>query len=223
MESIYNVSLILHIVSGAVGLLTGFVNIFRKKGDKNHKLVGKLFSYSMLTTGFTSLLLSVIHPNYFLFIVGVFTLYLVGTGYRYIYFKMRNNDAKPKSLDYLITYTMLITGALFSIFGIWNIIYSNFFGIVFLMFGGISLGFVRADLKNYKGTSNVKNFWLTAHLQRMTGAFIAALTAFLVVNAKYFPDFIPLAFFWMLPTAILVPFIVKWSRKYKIKTNNVDK
>jgi uncharacterized membrane protein YbaN (DUF454 family) len=50
----------------------------------------------------------------------------------------------------------------------------------------------------------------------MTGAFIASATAFLVVNAKYFPDIIPGFVYWLLPTIIFTPLIVKWSKKYQI-------
>ena len=218
MDILFKAFLILHIISGSVGLLTGFLNLIRKKGDKNHKAIGKIFAYAMLITGFSSLVLSVMHPNYFLFIVGVFTIYMVGTGNRYIYLKILNNDVKPKLIDFILTSTMMITGVLFIILGVWNLIKSNSFGIVFIVFGIIGLGFVRADFKNYKGNLVIKNYWLTAHLQRMIGGFIAALTAFLVVNAKYFPEQIPLALYWLLPTLILVPLIVKWSKQYRIKT-----
>jgi len=51
----------------------------------------------------------------------------------------------------------------------------------------------------------------------MTGSFIAAMTAFLVVNATYFPDQIPSFICWLLPTVTLTPLIVKWNGQYEIK------
>jgi uncharacterized membrane protein YbaN (DUF454 family) len=51
----------------------------------------------------------------------------------------------------------------------------------------------------------------------MTGGFIAALTAFLVVNAKYFPEQIPGFVYWLLPTIIFTPLIITWSSKYEVK------
>ena len=87
MQTLFQIFLVLHITGGAVGLLSGTINIIRKKGDKKHKLVGKFFLYGMLLAGFSALVLSVLHPNYFLFIVGVFTLYMTGTGERYLYLK----------------------------------------------------------------------------------------------------------------------------------------
>jgi uncharacterized membrane protein len=217
MENLFKTFLILHIVGGFIGLLTGFVNLVRKKGDKQHKAIGKLFFLAMLTTGFSSLVISTIHPNHFLFIVGIFTLYLVGTGNRYIYLKMHDNDAKPKPIDYMITYTMLFVGILFVGFGILNLIRSNSMGMALIVFGMIGLLLVKTDFTNYKGDSPIKNFWLTAHIQRMTAGFIAASTAFLVVNSKYFPEQIPSVVFWLLPTMLLSPLIFKWSQAYGLK------
>jgi hypothetical protein len=85
------------------------------------------------------------------------------------------------------------------------------------VFGFISLGFVRRDLINYTGKMTEKNYWLLMHLQRMMGAYIASTTAFLVVNAKYLPFEFPGFVFWLLPTAILTPLIIIWSKKYSKK------
>jgi uncharacterized membrane protein len=216
MDIIFKVFLSLHIVGGSVGLLTGMLNLIRQKGDKKHKLIGKLFFVSMLTAGTSSLVLSCLHPNYFLFMVGVFTLYLVGSGQRYLKIKQQNKH-DSKLMEWTITILMLLAGLLFVGIGILTIIKSNLFGLVFIIFGSLGLLFVRQDFKNYNDKTTIKNYWLIGHLQRMTGGFIAALTAFLVVNAKYFPEQIPSFVYWLLPTFILTPLIVKWSRKYEVK------
>src|SRR5688572_28074925 len=96
MDIIFTTFLTLHIIGGSLGLLTGTINLVRRKGDKNHKITGKVFSYAMLTAGVSSFVLSIIHPNYFLFMVGVFTVYLVGTGYRFLYLKMLGSTQQPK-------------------------------------------------------------------------------------------------------------------------------
>jgi hypothetical protein len=111
-----------------------------------------------------------------------------------------------------MTILMLLAGFLFIGIGIFSLIQSKLFGIVFMTFGSLGLLFVRQDFENYLNIKAVKNYWLIAHLQRMTGSFIAALTAFLVVNEKYFPDQIPSLIFWLLPTVSLAPLIIKWSR-----------
>ena len=217
MDTLFTLFLILHIAGGSVGLLTGFLNILRKKGDRKHILIGKLFVYSMLTAGISALALSVLNPNYFLFAVGIFTIYMVGTGNRYVYLKMLNDDQTPKPIDRIITFTMLLAGLFFIGFGISHLAKANLFGLVFITFGFFGLLFVRQDFKNYRGKTDIKNYWLIAHLQRMTGGFIAALTAFLVVNAKYLPEQIPGLLYWLLPTIFLTPLIISWSRQMEVK------
>lgn len=215
MNIVFNVFLVLHIVGGTVGLLTGMVTMLRRKGDKNHKLTGKVFYVSMLMTGISSLVLSCLHPNYFLCMVGVFTLYMVITGQRYLKHKQQKHN-ETKRVEWTITMLMLLAGLLFVGIGILTIIKSNLIGLVFIAFGSIGLLFVRQDFKNYTNQTTIKQYWLVGHLQRMTGSFIAALTAFLVVNDL--PHQIPGFVYWLLPTVILTPLIIKWSNKYGATT-----
>ena len=216
MELAFYLFLLLHIAGGSIGLISGSINLIRRKGDKKHKSIGRIFLYSMLTAGFTSLILSTIHPNSFLFMVGVFTLYMVGTGSRYIYLKMLGNMQGPKAIDWIISISMLLAGIYLLGIGIKNIAGENMFGIVFIVFGLIGLNFVRIDINNYRGRIKEKNYWLLVHLQRMTGSYIAAFTAFLVVNAHYLPIEFPAIVVWLLPTVILTPLIVRWSNKYRV-------
>jgi uncharacterized membrane protein len=217
MDILFKVFLTLHIIGGSIGLFTGTINIIRKKGGKNHKLIGKIFACSMLSAGFSSFVLSILHPNYFLFMIGIFTIYLVGTGYRYIYLRMLGGNQKPTIIDWVLTVGMLLAGLLFITLGI-KFLWAHYsFGIVFIVFGLLGIRSVLTDFNNYKGKLKAKNYWLLAHLQRMTGAYIAAITAFLVVNAKYSPVVLPPVIVWLLPTVILTPLIISWSRKYIVK------
>lgn len=214
MDYIFKILLVMHIIGGSIGLIAGTVSIIRKKGDDPHKLIGKLFFSGMLTAGFSSLALSMIHPNYFLLIVGIFTIYMTTTGQRYLKLKRLLQGQKPSFIDYTLTYAMLITSVAFIGFGVYLLIKSQNFGSVFLVFGVLSIRMVRKDLNNYKGKGADKNYWLIAHLQRMLGAYIASATAFMVVNN---PRFLPDVIIWLLPTTIILPLIVKWTKKYKIK------
>jgi uncharacterized membrane protein len=215
IDFIFLMCLALHIAGGAIGLLTGLYNIIRNKGGKQHRAVGRIFVYAMLTAGSTSLILAVLHPNYFLFIVGVFTLYMVGTGYRYM--RLRDRSKLPAAMDWVLAIVMAVAGVVFIGLGLRSLLQGVMFGLVFMTFGFFGLVFVKQDVDNYRGRARAVNFWLLSHLQRMTGAFIASLTAFLVVNAKYMPAALPSYVYWLLPTLVLVPFIIRWSRRYEIR------
>ncbi|WP_395042821.1 hypothetical protein [Flavobacterium sp.] len=212
MELLFKILLFVHVFAGAIGLVTGTLNIIRKKGDKKHKLIGKFFFFSMIINGVFGMIMTIIHPNLFLFIIGIFTVYMVATGQRYLSLKGVSKGQKVLKIDWFLSFTMLFFGIGFIIYSILLFLKSNTFGFVLLTFGLISVLMVLSDFKNYKGKSKDKNVWLLVHIQRMTGAFIAATTAFLVVNNTYLPPVIA----WLLPSVLIVPLIFIWSKKHKI-------
>jgi uncharacterized membrane protein len=208
--SLFNVLLYVHIACGATSLLLGLFILLSKKGTSIHKRVGIIYYYCMLTAALISFPMSYLHSNYFLFIIGVFTSYLLLTGKRSLK-KKEVSDAQ--NMDWALTIVMLIFGVLFIVFGSYKLTHADYFGIVFLVFGSISIFFVCQDKRNFTGKSRYKNYWLTTHIQRMVASYIATVTAFLVVNNKALPDTIA----WLLPTVLLVPLIVKWMIKYSIR------
>ncbi|MES2616580.1 MAG: hypothetical protein V4613_01795 [Bacteroidota bacterium] len=208
--TLFNILLILHIIGGSCSLLLGLYILLTKKGNAIHKRIGKIYYYSMLSAAVLALLLSYLHPSFFLFIIGIFTAYMLITGKRYL--NKKQQDA-ISIIDWFITCIMLIFGLAFISLGSYYIIKSSALGWVLIVFGGISLIFVYQDYINFKGRSNIKNYWQTTHIQRMMGSYIASATAFLVVNNTYLPGLIA----WLLPTALLVPLIIRWSRVYGVK------
>jgi len=188
------------------------LNIARKKGDLLHKRVGLWFLYGMLINGAAGLLMTVIHANYFLFIIAVFSIYLVGTGQRALSLKQLTKGQKPSKIDWILSFSMLVFALGFIGFG-GNLIFNkNNFGAVMIVFGTISILMVLKDFRNYNGNSKFKNSWLLTHIQRMVGGYIAATTAFIVVNNTILPSVVA----WLLPTVILTPLIFYWSRKFAI-------
>lgn len=209
MGKLFSLLLMLHIAGGSISLLAGTFVICSKKGNRLHKQMGKVFAYSLLVSSTIALLMAIIHPGLFLFIVGIFTLYLIGTGLRYL--KYRQKKHFPQITDWLLMIGMGLFSAGFLMYGITLLFDGRLFGIVLLGFGIISSLFVRTDLSVLRNQAQkYKNFWLLLHLQRMTGAYIASLTAFLVVNNHYLPGIL----IWLLPTLLLTPFIVVWSLRY---------
>lgn len=68
--TIFDFILGLHIVGGGVGLLFGTIAMIRPKGDGPHRKFGKGFYVGMLLASLSGLVLSVMHPNTFLFEIG---------------------------------------------------------------------------------------------------------------------------------------------------------
>lgn len=149
MQQLFNIFLTLHIIGGTLGITCGTINIIRKKGDKIHRLIGKGFLYGMLTSGFMSLILASMHPNMFLFIIGIFTIFLVGTGQRYLSLRNLNSGQKPILIDWALTIMMLLSGIVFVGWGINILFHNDIFGSIFIVFGSVGLFFTRKDFKNY--------------------------------------------------------------------------
>src|SRR5690606_4826450 len=88
----------------------------------------------------------------------------------------------------------------------------SMFGFVLFVFGGAGLVFARQDFIYLRRGAD-PGIFVPRHLQRMTGAYIAALTAFLVVNANDWGLPVPGFVWWLLPSAVLTPVIVRWSAR----------
>lgn len=212
MELLFKIILVIHIITGSIGLFTGTINIIRKKGDEPHRLIGQFFVYGMLINAVAGFIMSILHENLFLLIIAVFSFYMTATGQRILFLKRLDKWQSPKLIDWIVTFTMMFFGTLFIIYGVYLKIVDVNLGTVLIVFGTISILMTRKDIMLYKGVTTVKNYWLLIHIQRMIGAYIASLTAFLVVNNTYLPPMLA----WLLPTIILVPLIFYWSKKKAI-------
>lgn len=206
---LFQIILILHIISGSIGLLTGTFILLRKKGDQLHRNIGKLFTVALVSTGLCAFYLSIIHPNLFLFIVGVFTIYLSISGYRMIQLKKAHEGQKPQLFDAILTIAMVICSFIFFYIAFKYLLAKEPFGLVFALFGLVSLRLCFNEYKAYTGKVMDKKYWLKNHIGRMTGAYIAAFTAFLVVNNTFLPPILA----WSLPGIIGGVFISRTLKK----------
>lgn len=139
-------------------------------------------------------------------LVAIFSGYLAFSGYRAL------SRKRPSSTAHLIdwvaaTSVILACGGL-DVWGVGWILDGNPFGIVMTVFAGIGIVFGTMDMCSFYGDDHGE--WMVNHLQRMSGAFIATVSAVSAVNLT--PALGILA--WLLPTIPGVPLIAYWSNKY---------
>ena len=213
---LFTLVLTLHIVFGFTGLLLGTVILIRKKGDTIHKQTGLVFTIAMVATGLCAFCLTYLHPNLFLFIVGVFTIYLSISGYRIIRLKKAHLGQKPKVFDAILTIVMLICAMLFYYIGIRHLVARQIFGLVYLLFGTIGFRLCYTEYKVFADKVTDPLYALKNHIGRMTGAYIAAFTAFIVVNNT----FLPAVLAWSLPGIIGGIFISRSIKKLSSNKTN---
>ena len=213
MENYITVLIYIHAFFGGLALLAGSVAIASKKGKSMHKLTGRIFYYSMLMSALMALVISVLpgHESAFLFSIGMFSTYLLLAGYRGLRFK---DSTKNLKWDRLLSLFVVIVGLgmvsmpLFFNYGL---------NIVLLVFGCAAIIFGIRDLRMYRDIEALRKNWLRIHLGKMTGAYIASFSAFLVVNQFFHP-----LVNWLLPSILGGIFITYWivrlNTKKKLQT-----
>lgn len=212
METLVKVLIYIHALSGGLGLISGIASIGVKKGGKLHKNSGKTFSYSMFVSSLVSLAIARMpgHENLFLFLIGVFTIYLVLAGNRALTFR---GGIKPgaDTLDKTISGSMLGASVLMLLIGVYQMVaHAGGNAVLFVFFGGFGLYMTLKDFYTFRVFKEKKNAWLSSHIGRMTAALIASITAFMVAGLH-----IQTLVTWMLPSIIGTLYITYWNRKIK--------
>jgi uncharacterized membrane protein len=213
MEQIINILIYIHAFFGGLGLIAGLISIFVKKGGFNHKRAGKIFSFAMIFSAMISLVVARMphHENLFLFLIGIFTIYMVLSGNRAL--TLRNKiKQQADNIDKLISGAMLISSMVMIILGTIGIIQNVSNSILYIFFGGFGSFLAYKDFQTFKTFTENKNAWIKNHIGRMVGALIASVTAFLVAGLHYKTIFV-----WILPTIVGTIYIIYWARKFNVE------
>ena len=211
MERGINIFIIIHATFGGIAFVAGFVAMIAKKGHLLHRKSGLIFFYSMVISAISAMIISVLpnHESPFLFAVGVFSLYFVLVGKRALKFKFKNPNL---FFDRWIAIIMVLTGVLMIFLPL--ILYQKI-NIILLVFGVVGILSAIKNLSVYKDPERLRNGWLKMHLGNIMGGYIAATTAFVVVN-QFFPSF----YGCVIPGIIGGVFITYWMRKVRLQTKN---
>lgn len=211
MEQVITALIYIHALFGGVGLITGMISIFVIKGGVNHKKAGKIFSFSMVVSALISLIVSRMpnHENLFLFLIGIFTIYMIVAGNRALTLRSKVKS-QADWIDKMVSGTMLVTSIIMLIIGVIGMTQKIENSILYLFFGIFGTFMTIRDFKTFKKFTTEKNTWLVNHIGRMVGALIASVTAFLVAGLN-----ISTLLVWISPTILGTGYIIYWSRKVK--------
>ena len=212
--SLFSCILIVHIAGGTIGLVTGLIGMISPKGKKLHRGAGKIFFLAMALIFVSSIYMSVVKQNWFLFFIGFFSFYLAATGYRILALKKLGHEKlKPALVDYVLSFSGMLAGiGLLIISGL--LIKKGMFAIVPALFGTLSFAFGYTDIRKFYIIKFTKYNWLAAHSGRMAGAFTATVTAFVVVNIQIQNSWI----LWISPTLIIIPIGQRQVKKLQSKS-----
>ena len=192
-----------HVLAGMIGLIVAPLAMAVTKGGVWHRRFGKLFFWMM-----TWILLSVIglaffRFSFFLTIIAILSFYAAFTGYRVLYHKNPQKGDGPTAIDWAGSIIALVSGVGMFAVGIASLAMPGSMGLVPYGVGsvlGIVFGLNLAasaifDLRRFVKPSTDRSQWLYDHINRMSSAFIAMLTAFLVQQGS---RFMPADWAWVL-------------------------
>lgn len=221
MEILYFFSRIVHITAGTLAFVGGLAAMFAPKGKGLHKKIGLVYVCSMLIVALTAVLMSLVKTELLTFFVPLsfFTLQLTLGGWRaFERKKIRPGSVYPiPILDWAIVIVSLLAGCIFVGLGVWRWMQGDAVGIVSGIFGMIgiarSVSDIRLFLNIQRGIKLERMEWWFAHMSGMLGAYIATVTAVLVVNDAFLPPLVR----WLAPTVLGTAGIIAWSRHYRRK------
>jgi uncharacterized membrane protein len=198
----------IHAPLGGIALLAGGIALIVKKGNSIHKKSGIIFFYTMLTSAITSFIISILpnHESPFLFSIGLFSSYFLIIGIRSLNFKRKEFSLR---IDKIIAYLIIIVGICMVLYPV--ILHSKL-NIILTVFGIVGLVFGIRDLRHFKDLNHLKKSWLKLHLGKMSGGYIAAVTAFFVVN-----QILPGIWNWFVPGILGSVYITYWMKKVNKK------
>src|SRR6266481_4006628 len=177
----YSPTLIVHILGGTVGLVSGTAAMCFRKGSSRHVLAGRVFVASMLTMGVFAVYLAITRHQPNNIGGGILTVYLTGTAW----LTARRRDGETSRFDWVALLIPLTLGILNWVNGV-QVVRSGAssqdgvpVGMIFFM-GSVMLLAAAGDVRMLVRGGVLGAKRIARHLWRMCfGLFIAAGSFFL--------------------------------------------
>jgi hypothetical protein len=201
-----------HILAGFTAFFIAPVPLLTAKGGKTHRRWGKIYFWAMAVTAATAMVLALWRSILFLAFIAVFSFYFAFRGYRVLSRKSPLQGEGPGAVDWAAAVLAGLGSMALIVLGVvrpgpvWVRL-----SVVAIVFGVIGVTLAASDIWQFMHPPADKNFWWYAHMAGMIGSYIAAVSAFSVVNFQ----FLPTAVRWLWPSAIGVPGIFIWVGYYR--------
>lgn len=199
----------LHGFAGFAGLFAAFIAIVTRLIATPHSFhiwSGRLFTAGMVGVGLTGLIIAFLERSLFLLSLAFFVLYLAVMGYRYAVDRTAHKygSLRGPSIAILAAFVCM-AGA-----GAYLLTIGDGAGLLMVVFGAIGMLHAVIDVRASYGLGLTGRGRIAAHLSRMVGGTIAALTAFLLIQFQTSSILV-----WLGPAMLLTPIMLIW--KYLIK------
>ncbi|TVP73735.1 MAG: hypothetical protein EA352_11770 [Gemmatimonadales bacterium] len=202
--------LLVHVVGGAsalAGALGAMATQAAGLAHHWHRRTGLAFFWGMAILFVTSIPLAVLASSILLLLVALFSFYMAFSGLRHA----RRRDGRVSTLDRTAAWGMVATGVLMLGLAGFLGLSGDGMWVVLLVFGLLAISLGRADVAVFRDGLPRGRERIAYHLRMMLGGTIAAVTGFVTTNMPTDPGFLA----WLLPTVVLVPILVWWSRRVR--------
>lgn len=201
-----------HLVVGTTSVIAGFASMLFRKGGNLHRLIGKIFFYSMLLLCFSGFYLSITRSLQLTFLLAFFSLYLLLTGW----YAMARSNTNTSIWDKLGFYAIAIVGV-----GAFFIASAGmFFNLkhpeteppyaAYYLFVIFAVVLAYLDYNVIKKPTLIGTQRLIRHLWRMNFSLLIATTIFFTGNSHILPEALRTDLLLGLPIYTVIAFMVFW-------------
>ncbi|GAB3246382.1 hypothetical protein GCM10027347_01200 [Larkinella harenae] len=227
MNTLVKLILIIHIAAGFLALLVGLVPMITKKGNRLHKVTGLIFYWCMALVCLTAVYLVFFKPStVFLLFIAILSFYFCFSGRRIL--RLKKAPYQFTLVDQVAAYLALGASLVMAGLGVQSVVnwlntgHLSLFGLLYFFFAGILFSNARYDVRLFRNPEKARDGkmeWFYGHITRMSGSYIATVTAFATVNTRYLPEhhFLIDMAAWTLPGIVGGMLIGRTIRYYKEK------
>jgi uncharacterized membrane protein len=212
--------LILHILGGSIGLLSGTVAIAVRKGSNLHRASGNVFTIAMLTLALSGLCLAILKSQTGNIIGSVITFYMISTAW------LAGRRAKTGPLEWGALLVGLAGAGAILTFGLHSVRNPSAAdpgapaGMAFFM-GSVLLLAASGDIRMLTRGQSSGRQRITRHLWRMCFGLFIATGSFFLGQQQVFPAFLRGSIFLTVLAVLPFPVMIYWL--IRVRFNNAYK
>lgn len=211
--------LLLHICGGTLGVISGFVAVFLRKGSRRHAIAGTVFVISMMALASSGAFMAILKSQLGNILGGTLSLYLVATAWR----TAKRRAGNPSLVDWI---ALLFAATIASFALTWAFeaatsptgLKNGYPAGPYAMLGSVALLSTIGDIRMIarRGISGTQR--IARHLWRMCFAFFIASSSLFLARAHLFPAIMrktgALYFLSFLPLILMIFWLICIRFKY---------
>jgi uncharacterized membrane protein len=210
--------ILVHIVAGSLGILSGFVALFTPKGSTLHRRSGLLFVYVMVTMALSGASIAAARSGEASAIAGVLTAYLVVTALATV---RPRRGTTSKRLDFgamivAVGLTVVSLGLAFDALARGGV-REGIPAVVLFKFATVALLATVGDLRVIRAGALTGARRLARHLWRMCFALYIATASFFFGQADELPQALRIPALLALPVLVVVVTMFYWLWRVRVR------